>query len=281
MLAPVVRSDGEMSGFVAFPVFAVLACSGPDSGGSGEGPEHDTRLITDLYTWGCGIGGEDPFLGVLSQNVSLEVAPDALAPRDLPPPGECLTGLDLFPSDAGPGGADPQDLGDDVAWTSKIANGTLRRRSPGFWTDPDGGTRMSCLGASDVGSVHLEEAGVYVAAATPPAPSDGFVAFSKTVDDGIAFGDEEAFTFEAPGWDAVWIQLRRERQGEAWESVTCNATGQSSFTLGASHWALLDEDLTVDDNTLLVVFESSEVGELEDGQTVEVVTRSVSRAADL
>jgi hypothetical protein len=55
----------------------------------------------------------------------------------------------------------------------------------------------------------------------------------------------------------VWVQLRRVRNVEAWETLTCNVTGADSFTLGREHWAEMNESLSVDENQLLVVFEQS------------------------
>ena len=79
----------------------------------------------------------------------------------------------------------------------------------------------------------------------------------------------------------MWVQLRRVRNVEAWETLTCNVTGTDSFTLGAEHWAEMDESLSVDENELLVVFEQARDETLDDGQVMETITRTVTSVNDL
>jgi hypothetical protein len=260
-------------------LFALFGCA-PGNGDDGTGPRPDARLISNIHTLGCR-DGTYRFLGVESEEISFEVAPDALEPRSLPEPGTCEAGLDLFPMDAGPGGGNPEDVSAEVIWTAAQSSGTLKRRSTGFWASWDAGTQLTCIGATDIGAVELLDAGDYSGIDTPWPPSDGNVTPTAEASDGIEFGETFELPFEAPNWDEVWVQLRRVRNVEAWETLTCNVTGDTSFTLGAEHWSEMTESLSVDENQLLVVFESARTDTLDDGQAMETVTRSITSAADL
>ena len=260
-------------------LFAFIGCAaGPSDDGSG--PHPDARLISNIHTLGCRDGTER-FLGVASEEISFELAPDALELLELPEPGTCATGgLDLFPIDAGPGGGN-DDLAEEVVWKASLSSGTLKRRSTGFWASYDAGTQLTCIGATDIGGVELVDASAYSGINTPSPPSDGDVSPSASVSDGIEFGEQIELTFEAPSWDQVWVQLRRIRNIEVWETVTCNVTGDDMFALGPEHWSEMTESLSVDENELLVVFEMSRTETLEDGQEMETVTRSITTANDL
>ena len=260
-------------------LFALFGCA-PENGDNGRGPDPDARLISNIHTLGCRDGGYH-FLGVESEEISLEVAPDALEPRGLPEPGLCETGLDVFPTDAGPGAGNPEDLSSEVVWMAAQSSGTIKQRSTGFWASFDGGTQLTCIGATDIGSVELVDAGDYSGIDTPSPPSDGNITPVAAASDGIEFGETIEVPFEAPGWDQVWVQLRRVRNVEAWETLTCNVTGTDSFTLGADHWAEMNGDLSVDENQLLVVFEQARNETLDDGQVMETITRTVTSVNDL
>jgi hypothetical protein len=258
---------------------ALIGCA-PGPVDDGAGPDPDARLISKIETFGCRDGSYH-FLGVRNQAVSLEVAPDALEPLDLPAAGTCVTGLDLFPTDAGPGAGNPSELASEVVWIASQSSGTIKRRSEGFWASFGTESELTCIGSTQVGGVELEDAGAYAGVGTPFPPSDGNVLPDPNADDGIEFGEEIVVDFEAPGWDQVWIQLRRERNTEAWETLTCNVTGDAMFTLGAEHWSEMNETLSVDTTDLLVVFEKSRSEALENGQTMQTVTRTVTNVFDL
>ncbi len=260
-------------------LLALFACA-PGPADEGTGPGSDARLISGIHTFGCRDGNVH-FLGVSSEEISFEVAPDALEPLDIPEPGTCVTDLELFPKDAGPGAGDPEDLSAEVVWTAPRSSGTLKRRSEGFWASWDAGTQLTCIGATQIGAVELIDAGAYSGINTPSPPSDGSIQADMAADDGIQFGESIELAFEATNWDSVWVQLRRERNTEAWETVTCNVTGESSFTLGAEHWAETTESLSVDENELLLVFETSRTETLDNGQDMETVTRMITSAFDL
>jgi hypothetical protein len=259
-------------------LFAFLGCA-PGPSADGSGPEPDARLLRHIHTLGCRDGTER-FLGVAYEEISFELAPDALEPLELPAPGTCATDAELFPIDAGPGGGN-DDLAAEVVWAGPISSGTLKRRSTGFWASFEAGTQLTCVGATDVGGVELVDAKAYSGIGTPSPPSDGNVPPVASVSDGIEFGESVELTFEAPGWDQVWVQLRRVRNVETWETVTCNVTDDDGFALGPEHWSEMTESLSVDENELLVVFEMSRTETLEDGQEMETVTRSITRADDL
>src|SRR5262245_57327781 len=90
----------------------LTGCDGGRRGG--DDAASDARLISNLYTWPCDAddgSGEMLYAGVYGHTVSLEYAPGALRDLDLPDPGECAYGLDLFPAAAGSGGADIAGVG--------------------------------------------------------------------------------------------------------------------------------------------------------------------------
>jgi hypothetical protein len=137
----------------------------------------------------------------------------------------------------------------------------------------------SCNGASEVASVSVEGADLLEGAITPRPASDGSVEFGPEAADGIGFGEVVTVEFDASGWDESWVELRREKQGEVWESVTCNTTGLSSFTIDDTHWSRLSTDLTGTFEDVVVAFQLADEIDLDSGQRAEVLTRALSRAS--
>ena len=145
---------------------------------------------------------------------------------------------------------------------------------------------MSCGYVEDVlsGGTRLTSAGVLTDAATPEpaeAPEVEFSGLSTDPDTGadyIAWGDEITASWGSHDWDEVWLQIRREREGEVWESLTCNATGDSSFTVSADAWDLLDESLAVERNNLYVGFQRCDETTNAEDVTVQACSRAVAVA---
>ena len=89
-------------------------------------------------------------------------------------------------------------------------------------------------------------------------------------------GTEGWSSWESHEWDEVWVQIRREREGEAWEAVNCNVTGQDSFTVDETIWSLMDENLQVDQNNVYVAFQRTGEELTADGQKVQTATRAMA-----
>ena len=259
--------------------FLLLAgCKG--CGGSidlGQGPESDARLTADVYTWECADNETgDVYEGAFSFNVSLEYAPDGLQDRTLP--GGCVYGLSMFPVDAGSSGTDIPSVNSDPRWETEARSGVLSREAAGFYYNEVLSNVRSCEPSDDLveDGVTLLEAGPLTGAQTPPA---GFIDWIDIQDDdgdgNIDFGEEVELEWDADDWDEVWVQIRMEREGEAWGTVTCNASGEDGFVVDDEVWSLLNGDLNVEYINLFVGFQNTEVQEMEDGQKVEAVTRGM------
>jgi hypothetical protein len=254
------------------PLF--LSCKG--SIDLGQGADADARLTTDVYTWECGDASTgEIYEGAFSWNVSLEYAPDGLQDRQLP--SGCVYGLSMFPFDAGTQGADIPGLTDEPEWFAGDRQGELRREGAGFYFDEVFSNVRTCEKADELleSGLTLEGAGSFSGAATPTAGSIGDVSISGTAKEGvIEFGETVQVDWDAEDWDDVWIQVRQERDGEAWGTVTCNAGDGDSFTVDEDVWDLLTE-LPVEYIDLYVGFQNTEIQELEDGQKIELVTRGM------
>ncbi|MEC8422988.1 MAG: hypothetical protein VX000_04375, partial [Myxococcota bacterium] len=62
------------------------------------------------------------------------------------------------------------------------------------------------------------------------------------------------------------------------ESVTCDATGGDDFAMDDAVWALMDENIQVEQNQLYVAFQRTDSATTADGLVVETVTRAMAVA---
>jgi hypothetical protein len=251
----------------------------------GSGPGDDGRLISTVYTWEC-LNPNDGALyqGVYGQEISLEFAPDDVQALDLPAAGDCEAGLDLFPADAGAGGVDIPGIEDEPRWTTDASSGELDPLGGGYYYDSVLENVHSCqeVGQLLKGGSVLSDAGVLDDIATPEPESMPSVTLDGDYESGIPWGTDLEASWDADHeWDDVWVQVRRERDGEAWESVTCNATGGSSFDIDGAIWSMMTESLSVDTNNLYVGFNRSTTRETDDGLKIEAVTRAIAVASVL
>ncbi len=267
-------------GLIVVP-FALMACKNTGGAEFGDGPETDARFLADVYTWECQEeGGVDFYEGVFGFNVSLEVAPDALVPRALPAPGGCSADLSMFGADPNGELADIPELGDEPRWETAIDGGELENVSEGWYYDEVFDNIHNCQTTAGLldGGVTLIEAGSLSGAITPdPGEINDvtMVSMSDYEETGFEFGEEIEVSWDAEGWDEAWIQIRRERNGEAWEYVTCNVTGYDDFVLGDNVWGLMTENLGDVFNNVYVAFQNHSMQEMETGQKVEVATRAM------
>jgi hypothetical protein len=268
----------------ALPALLLLGCSADKGGGDGSGEERDGRLISDVYSWLCDDGSE--YQGVFKQEITLEYAPDGLGSLEPPSAGGCQIDKDMFPTGAGSLGTDLPDLSGEPTWSSAVDSGELQEVGAGFWRDNVTDNVHSCQDITDLmeSGIELTDAGVLTGTATPAPPEipvvdfDGLTYHPETGAETIEWGDEIVVSWDDHGWEEVWVQVRREREGEAWESVTCNATGDSSFTMESDVWDLMNEDLEVEHNNIYVAFTMSKEETSEDGLRVEAVTRAMAVA---
>lgn len=250
----------------------------------GTGPEIDGRFTSDVFTWTCGTrtdtGIENTYAGVFSQSVTLQYAPDALESVSLPAVGGCTADLGVFATDAGGVGADLPDTSGEPGWESSVDNGTLEQLATGFWYDNVFDDYMGCREPDELlsGGLSLTDAGDLSGLSTPEPGQNSAVAISPDPTGGLPYGDPISVSWTSSGWDAIWVQVRREREGELWASVTCNATDASSFEIDESVWALLGDDIDGTDNNLYVAFQSTSAHDTEGGQRLELVTRSIAVA---
>jgi len=268
---------------LALCTLAVVGCNRTGGADFGAGPDKDARFVADMYTWQCEEGGTNFYEGVYAFNVSLEVAPDALVPRSLPAPGGCSADLSMFGLDPNSVGEDIPEITDEPRWETDADSGELEHLDVGYYYDEVFDNVHNCTTAQSLlaGGTHLLDAGAITSAVTPDPGDIEDVTLSVYGDDegytetGFTFGDEIDIDWDVEGWDETWIQIRRERELEAWETVTCNATGMDEFTLGSEVWDLMTEDLPVEVNNVYVAFQNTAVLTMEDGQKVEVATRAM------
>ena len=267
---------------LVFPALLSLGCKGSLNLGKGEEP--DSRFTADVYVWPCIEKAEDTasedtlYNGVYAFDLALEYAPDALASQTLPAPGTCQASLSVFPIDAGASGVDIPDLAGDPEWESVVDVGVLAHGSPGFYFSNVLENQRSCQTADDVvgGGVALTNAGSITGARTPDPGDLGAVTVADASGDGILdFGEVTEVSWEASGWNETWVQIRQERDGEAWGTVTCNTTGMESFTLDASVWGELSETLPVQYINLYVGFTAANTQLPDEVQKVHARTRTI------
>ena len=271
---------------VALALGLTLAgCSKGDKSGEGSGPERDARFVSDVYTWECSsydTGGkaDDVWQGAFAQRMYLQYAPDALATLDPPAPGSCSYSLDMFPTGT-VGGASLAGV-TSPRWTTSSESAEMDELGTGFWMDDVSGNVHSCAEVGDVmgQGATLSQAGVLDGVATPAPEAVPDVVFDHPDGDSstIEWGEEVTVSWDTEAWDTTWVQIRREREGEALETVTCNVTGDNEWTLSEDMWSLLDENLNIETNNLYVAFQRSSQEVTSDGLKVDVVTRAIAVA---
>ncbi len=244
----------------------------------GVTPDPDARFIADLSTWECsasdtGGGGERTWEGVRSYRLTLEIAPDTLVDRNLPS-GTCVKGLDLFPTDAG---AAAVDVDGAPAWSNGDLSGRLTASGTGFWQADAFANQDSCMTTDELLGDGTLLDGIYpFSGARTPAPGSFVDATISSFDAtrGLDFGASATATWDAEGWDASWVQVRREKDGMLLESVTCDTTGANAFTLDDDVWGQFNGAVEADVNNLYVGVQRSAVLDAADDQRVEVITRA-------
>jgi hypothetical protein len=248
----------------------------------GAGPEADARLVADVFTWKCADfdssgSVESEWLGVLAFEVALSYAPDGLEEEAFPSPGDCAEGVVLFPGDAGDAGSSIPDIDDEPDWAGATRSGELTDKGHGFYIDEVTEDYLGCTVAEEALSegVTISDAGALDGATTPAAGELENVEFDPDPSEGVEFGDEIDIEWEVSGWDTTWIQVRQERDGEAWVSVTCNTTGEDDFKVDSAVWDLLNPDFNSDVINLYVGFQNEDDQVTEADQKVHTYSRAI------
>ena len=243
----------------------------------------DARLIADVFIWDC-YEGEKTYPGPFAHHVSLEYAPDALRPLQLPSAGGCTYGLDMFPTTAGAGGVDLVGITGDPEWETASHDGEFRQMGVGFYFDDVLGDDRVCGNGARArleGGTELVDAGRLSGIVTPQ-PSDIPDVTLGGFGDVVSWGDEIDISVSPHDWEQVWVQLRRENSsGEAMESVTCNITGLDEFRIDEQIWSMLNEDINIERNNLYVAFQRVETVRTNDDDLVDVFTRVIDPATIL
>jgi hypothetical protein len=258
------------------PVILGLGCSGELE--LGGGPEGDARLTADIYTWECTDLGDTLWEGVYGFTVALEYAPDGVQSRELPEPGNCNADLSMFPKDAGNAGSDIPGSTGDPTWATTTSDGELESMADGFWYDNAMGDNHSCFVPQEIvsGGIELMDAASLGGAMTPEAGTLGTVVLGDgTHTGGLTFGEDMEVSWESEGWEESWIQVRMEREGQSWGTVTCNTTGLDSFNVDNRVWSQLNGDLQVEYINLYIGFQNNGEFVAESGIKVDTVTRAI------
>ena len=238
----------------------------------------DARFIADVYTWNCYDPDTGNYQGAFGQVTTLENAPGGITALDLPAPGSCEANLDMFPDGAGPNGVDIPGLEADPTWESDVDDGKLTRLGTGFYYDDVSPDDRTCYSTDDImaGGVRLVDAGNLSGVGTPdPAAAPAIDIQGVADSESLQFGDDASLSWGAHLWDEVWVQVRRVKEDEAWETVTCNATGLDTFELDSSVWDMMDESLDVQQNNLYVGFQTVDRA-MVGSDEVQVATRSIA-----
>ena len=241
----------------------------------GGGPEPDSRLTADIVTWECQDNEGGFSEGTYGFTLALEYAPDRLEDRALPDLGDCEANLSMFAVDAGNAGADIPGLDSKMpSWVTSTRSGTFEEEGPGFYYDDVLGNSHLCDSPADVvtSGVMLQTAADLSGVTTPPAGELDAVIVEE---ESPAFGDTIHLRWVAEDWDETWIQIRMEREGQAWGTATCNASGTNEFVVDDEGWDTLSDVPNVEYIKLYVGFQNTENKETEAGLKVETITRVV------
>ena len=254
----------------------MLGCSPDEELLVGVEEGADARLTADLYTWDC-TNEESDWMGVLGFDIALEFVPDNLNSRALPPVGSCAYAIDMFALDALQSGDDLPGATGVPDWSTDVLSGEFLEVGPGLWYADVFRNVLSCDDSASVitSGVEVQEAGVFSGLTSPTAGEITSITSNNSSLAGFPFGELIELDWVASGWDESFVQLRRERNGVAYETVTCNTTGLSAYTINDSAWEMLNPEIIADTNLLYVGFQNRTEDVTEYGQELELVSRAL------
>lgn len=248
--------------------------------------QFDARFISEVFTWTCedyiddtasGAVIVETVVGTYGHELSLAYAPGSL--EDLMPASGCVYGAEMFPGDAGANGSSLENLQGFPQWSNSIDGGELQGAF-GYWSVDAMSSEHSCDAPGSIlqHPVSLTNANQFSNFSTEIATYVPLVTFTG-FEGVISWDDEVTASWESSGeWDRVWIEMQRTKDGDVYESVVCNVTGESSYTLDSDFWGMLDPDLVVEHQNIYVGFEKREMEKTVTDEWIELITRSVAVA---
>ena len=248
--------------------------------------QFDSRFVSQVFTWTCEDYVEDTATGVVDvstvvgtygHELSFAYAPSSL--EDLLPKSGCVYGAEMFPSDAGSNGSSLENLQGFPQWSNSIDGGELQGAF-GYWFVDAMTSEHSCDAPGSIlqHPVSLTNANQFSNYSTETATYVPLVTFTG-FEDVISWNDEVTASWGSSGeWDRVWVEMQRTKDGDVYESIVCNVTGENSFTLDEDFWGMLDGNLTVENQNLYVGFEKRTMENTVTSEWIELITRSVAIA---
>lgn len=238
----------------------------------------DSRVTLDVFTGTCDWSG-DEWMGVERVAMSVEHAPGQLMDRalDLPWGGCSLTPSLLL--DDGPlqGGRALKDVGERPSWSSGTFAGTLTKIEDGYWL---GGTTPSgtCGSIDDVldGGFQLQQLGPLNEVVSPMTGSTtGVITMNGETEhdwDGeLNVGTEATVGWSVSGWERSFVQIRSYVGRNPSATLTCDTSGESSFTIDSDIWDELGA--TGDQSIELVVGFTSQLENKSGGMNTQSAIR--------
>lgn len=252
-----------------------------------NGPEQfDARFISQVFTWPCedyeeDTAGESVNIGTTVGTYGHELAffyePNSL--EDLLPASGCVYGAEMFPSSAGANGSSLEGLQGFPQWSNTVNGGELQGAF-GYWFVDAMTDEHTCDAPGSILQfpATLGNANQFSNVSTETATYVPMVTFTG-FQDVIGFGDTVTADWGSNGeWDRVWVEMQRTKDGDVYESVVCNVSGQTSFTLDDDFWGLLDPNLPIEYQHLYVGMEKRKMEMTLTDEWIELVTRVVTVA---
>ena len=242
--------------------------------------DYDARMISQVKVWDCvggnDTGGTEQFHGTYGHEMFFYHAPSSL--NDLLPQDGCVYGLDVFSTSAGSNASSLEGLVGYPEWQYGEESGYMEGGF-GFWYQDIMTDEHTCEDPQDIldASIVLGNAQAFSGAEIPsafPVPDIQFTGFQSLID----FGDTVDVSWSETQWPRVWAHLRRTKDGQVVEMMTCHITEGNSFVLDSTIWEQMNESFNVDVNQLYIGFENREMQETVTGQWVETLNRSIAVA---
>jgi hypothetical protein len=228
-------------------LLGLLGCAGGEADTDLAPPPLAARYVADAVLRDCTWSGER-WYGVRQLALTLEHDLDGLDLRELPPPGACTEGVELYAEEAFIEGDPLPDGADRPRWSGPPGGGVLPEVLPGLWhatafTAPE---RCGTLEQTVGGGFSLDEAGPFTGIATPPS-----LTLPEATADGVRFGDRDPVSvgesvdlaWEADGVDVAFVQIRRLHEGQIRQTITCTPSEPGRFTLDDTAWDLADDGI--------------------------------------
>lgn len=248
---------------------------GPEEEVEPPPPPITARFAADAVLQDCYWGGEH-WVGVQSLNLTLEHRLDGAVSRELPAPGTCTSDVELYAEQSLDGGDPVPGLASRPAWEVQEERGRLPVLVPGLWhggvfSSPE---RCGTLDESVGAGVELTDAGTLSGLMTPAVepflePTIDGVRFEAH--EGVDTGDVAELAWQAEGWDAAFVQIWREHEGEVREIITCGVSG-TAFTIDDTAWDVANDSLIAESNRVVLGVVREDIETLDSGEARVLLT---------